>query len=39
MTSHMFRISKKGNWTNDRDFIVHDFLEDIFFPEKRFTVK
>lgn len=31
MTSHMFRISKKGNWTNDGDFIVHDFLGDIFF--------
>lgn len=27
----MFRISKKGNWTNDGDFIVHDFLGDIFF--------
>ena len=31
MTSHMFRISKKGNWTNNGDFIVHDFLGDIFF--------
>ena len=35
----MFRISKKGNWTNDGDFFVHDFLGAIFFPEKRFTVK
>ena len=31
MTSHMFWISKKGNWTNDGDFIVYDFLGDNFF--------